>query len=216
LLKGNFNRKDGETQRKPQRLSASAVKTNRMNKTFIHKTAIIDSGARIGNGTKIWHFCHIMATAEIGENCILGQNIFVGNKVKVGNGVKIQNNVSLYEGVVCEDEVFLGPSMVFTNVSNPRSGVNRKDEFKTTLVKKGATIGANATILCGITLGEYCFIGAGAVVTKDVKPFALMTGVPAKQTGWVSQAGNILKEDLICPETGESYFLENGLLKPKQ
>lgn len=185
----------------------------KMNKLFIHKSAIIDDGARIGTGTKIWHFTHVMGTAELGENCVLGQNVFVGNKVKVGNNVKIQNNVSLYEGVICEDDVFLGPSMVFTNVINPRSGVNRKDEFKTTLVKKGGSIGANATIVCGVTLGEYCFIGAGAVITKDVLPFALMVGVPARQKGWVSRAGSILNDDLICPETGEKYIFVDGFLK---
>ena len=180
---------------------------------YAHKTAIIDEGAQIGSGTKIWHFSHVMSSAEIGENCVLGQNVFVGNRVKLGNKVKVQNNVSVYEGVVCEDDVFLGPSMVFTNVINPRSAIERKNEFKPTLVKKGASIGANTTIICGVTLGEYCMIGAGAVVTKDVKPYALMTGVPAKQTGWVSRAGNVLGKDLICPETGEKYELVNGDLK---
>jgi UDP-2-acetamido-3-amino-2,3-dideoxy-glucuronate N-acetyltransferase len=184
-----------------------------MNKTFIHDSAIVDAGAKIGKGTKIWHFCHVMATAEIGENCVLGQNVFVGNKAKLGNNVKVQNNVSLYEGVECEDDVFLGPSMVFTNVVNPRSAVNRKEEFKKTLVEKGVSIGANATIVCGITLGEYCFIGAGAVVTKDVKPFALMVGIPARQKGWVSKTGAILGNDLICPETGEKYILADGFLR---
>ena len=184
-----------------------------MNNTFIHETSVVDAGAKIGSGSKIWHFSHVMGTAEMGENCILGQNVFVGNHVKLGSNVKVQNNVSLYEGVVCEDDVFLGPSMVFTNVINPRSSVNRKNEFKPTLVKKGATIGANATIVCGVTLGEYCFIGAGAVVTKDVKPFALMVGVPARQKGWVSRSGVILSEDLICPETGEKYILKDGILK---
>ncbi|MBN2636381.1 MAG: N-acetyltransferase [Prolixibacteraceae bacterium] len=182
-------------------------------KYYLHETAIIDEGAKIGSGTKIWHFSHVMGTAEIGENCVLGQNVFLGNRAKLGNNVKVQNNVSVYEGVICEDDVFLGPSMVFTNVINPRSAVIRKDEFKTTLVKKGATIGANVTIVCGITLGEYCFIGAGAVVTKNVKPYALMTGVPARQKGWVSRAGVILKDDLICPETREKYRIENGLLQ---
>ncbi len=154
-----------------------------------------------------------MGTAEIGNNCSLGQNVFIGSKVKLGNNVKVQNNVSVYEGVVCEDDVFLGPSMVFTNVLNPRSTVSRKNEFKRTLVKKGASIGANATIICGVTLGEYCLIGAGAVVSKDVKPFALMVGVPAKQTGWVSRSGAVLGKDLICPETGEKYSLADGYLK---
>ena len=184
-----------------------------MNKKYIHESAIIDAGAKIGSGTKIWHFTHVMGTAEIGENCVLGQNVFVGNKVKLGNNIKVQNNVSLYEGVECEDDVFLGPSMVFTNVINPRSSVNRKEEFKKTIVKKGVSIGANATIVCGTTLGQYCFIGAGAVVTKDVLPFALMVGVPARQKGWVSKSGVILGDDLICPETGEKYILVDGFLK---
>ncbi len=184
-----------------------------MTEHFIHKTAIIDEGAYIGEGTQIWHFCHVMSTARIGNNCTLGQNVFVGNGVKLGNNVKIQNNVSVYEGVVCEDDVFLGPSMVFTNVITPRSFIERKDEFKTTVVKKGATIGANATIICGVTLGEYCLIGAGAVITKNVKPFALMTGVPAKQKGWVSRSGAVLGENLICPETGEKYKLNGELLE---
>jgi len=183
------------------------------NNYYAHETAVIDEGAKIGSGTKIWHFSHVMGTAEIGPKCVLGQNVFVGNKVKLGTNVKVQNNVSVYEGVVCEDDVFLGPSMVFTNVINPRSAIERKTEFKTTLVKKGATIGANATILCGTTLGEYCFVGAGAVVTKDVTPYALMTGVPARQTGWVSRAGNVLGDDLICPETGEKYNLAGEFLE---
>ncbi|MDD4108289.1 MAG: acyltransferase [Prolixibacteraceae bacterium] len=183
-----------------------------MEKVFIHETAIVDKGAQIGRGTKIWHFCHVMGTARIGENCVLGQNVFVGNEVVLGNNVKVQNNVSVYEGVVCEDDVFLGPSMVFTNVVNPRSTINRREEFKTTRVKKGATIGANATIVCGTTLGEYCFIGAGAVLTKDVKPYALMVGVPARQKGWVSRSGAILGNDLICSGTGERYILVDGFL----
>jgi UDP-2-acetamido-3-amino-2,3-dideoxy-glucuronate N-acetyltransferase len=187
-----------------------------MNNFFIHESAIVDAGAKVGSGTKIWHFTHVMGTAEIGENCVLGQNVFVGNKAKLGNNVKVQNNVSLYEGVVCEDDVFLGPSMVFTNVINPRSTVNRKEEFKKTLVKKGVSIGANATIVCGITLGEYCFIGAGAVVTKDVKPYALMVGVPARQKGWVSKSGAILEDNLVCPETGEQYILADNFLYPEK
>ncbi len=203
VLAREISRKGVETQRK---------KTT-MNTTFIHKTAVVDDGAQIGSGTKIWHFCHVMGTAQIGKNCVLGQNVFVGNKAVLGNNVKVQNNVSVYEGVVCENDVFLGPSMVFTNVVNPRSAVNRKEEFKKTLVKKGATIGANATIVCGTTLGEYCFIGAGAVVTKDVKPYALMVGVPARQKGWVSRSGAILGDDLVCPETGEKYILADGFLK---
>lgn len=185
-----------------------------MSKVFIHETAVVDKGAKIGDGTKVWHFTHVMGTAEMGKNCILGQNVFIGNNTKLGDNVKVQNNVSVYEGVICDDDVFLGPSMVFTNVINPRSAINRKEEFKITQVRKGATIGANATIICGITLGEYCFIGAGAVITKDVKPFALMTGVPARQKGWVSRAGVILNENLICPESGEKYKLADGFLKP--
>lgn len=184
-----------------------------MDTTYTHETAVIDEGARIGAGSKIWHFTHVMGTAEIGENCVLGQNVFVGNNVKVGNKVKIQNNVSLYEGVICEDDVFLGPSMVFTNVINPRSTVERKTEFQPTLVKRGGSIGANATIVCGVILGEYCMVGAGAVITKNVLPFALMVGVPAQQKGWVSRNGIVLKDDLICPETGEKYTIEEGKLK---
>jgi UDP-2-acetamido-3-amino-2,3-dideoxy-glucuronate N-acetyltransferase len=190
-------------------------KLNLMGKTYIHESAFVDQGATIGEGTKIWHFCHVMGKAVIGENCNLGQNVFVADGVRLGNNIKVQNNVSIYTGVLCEDDVFLGPSMVFTNVINPRSAVNRKNEYKTTLVKKGATIGANATIICGVTLGEYSFIGAGAVVTKDVKPYALMTGVPAVQKGWVSRAGEILKDDLVCPVTGEEYQVEMGQLKIK-
>ena len=184
---------------------------------FVHETAVIDKGAKIGKGTKIWHFCHVMSTAEIGENCVLGQNVFVAADVKIGNNVKIQNNVSVYTGVIVEDDVFLGPSMVFTNVSNPRSEVNRKDKYEQTLVKKGATIGANATIVCGHTIGEYAFIGAGAVVTSDVEPFALVVGVPAKQIGWMSRYGHRLKfneENIaVCPESGEVYKLEDGKVK---
>lgn len=181
---------------------------------FVHPTAVIDEGAKIGKGTKIWHFCHVMPKAEIGERCILGQNVFVADNVKLGNNVKIQNNVSVYTGVICEDDVFLGPSMVFTNVNNPRSAVIRHDKYETTLVKKGATIGANATIVCGVTLGEYSFVGAGAVVTKDVKPYALVVGVPAKQIGWMSEYGHQLEFDengmAVCPESGQKYKLENG------
>jgi UDP-2-acetamido-3-amino-2,3-dideoxy-glucuronate N-acetyltransferase len=181
---------------------------------FVHPTAVIDEGAKIGKGTKIWHFCHVMPKAEIGEKCILGQNVFVADNVKLGNNVKIQNNVSVYTGVICEDDVFLGPSMVFTNVNNPRSAIVRHDKYETTLVKKGATIGANATIVCGVTLGEHCFVGAGAVVTKDVKPYALVVGVPAKQVGWMSEYGHTLEFDengiAVCPESGQKYKLENG------
>jgi len=185
-----------------------------MNKDyFVHETAVVDEGSKIGEGTKIWHFSHVMSTAEIGCNCVLGQNAFVGNNVVLGNNVKVQNNVSVYEGVICEDEVFLGPSMIFTNVINPRSGFERKNEFRKTFVKRGATIGANATIICGVTLGEYCMIGAGAVITKNVLPYALMTGVPAKRTGWVSRAGNVLGDDLVCHETGDKYELVDDQLK---
>ncbi len=179
-----------------------------MSNISIHPTACVDEGAKIGNGTKIWHFCHIMPTSQIGANCILGQNVFVG-KAKIGNNVKIQNNVSVYDNVVLEDDVFCGPSCVFTNVINPRSFVNRKEEFQTTTVKKGATIGANATILCGTTIGAYAMIGAGAVVTKNVKPFALMTGVPASQTGWITKEGIVLNMKMQCTQTGQQWKMEN-------
>lgn len=161
-----------------------------MSLPVIHSTAVIDDGARVGSDTFIWHFCHVMPSAVIGSSCILGQNVFVDNNVKIGNGVKIQNNVSVYNGVILEDAVFIGPSVVFTNVINPRSFIERKHEFKPTLVQQGATIGANATIICGITIGEYAMIGAGAVVTKDVPAYALMTGNPARQSGWVDKDGN--------------------------
>lgn len=180
--------------------------------TLIHETACIDKGAKIGTGTKIWHFTHVMSGGVIGNNCILGQNVFVGGKARLGNGVKVQNNVSLYDSVIIDDDVFCGPSCVFTNVTNPRAFIERKTGYKPTHVKKGATIGANATILCGISIGEYAMIGAGAVVTKNVKPFALMTGVPASQTAWVSRAGMVLDNTLICPETGEKYIETNGTL----
>ena len=162
-----------------------------MNQTFIHATAVIDDGAIIGDNTRVWHFCHIMPTAVIGSNCIIGQNVFVDNNVKVGNGVKIQNNVSLYNGVVLQNDVFVGPSVVFTNVINPRSFIERKHEFKQTMVEQGASIGANATLICGITVGEYAMVGAGAVVAKDVPAYAVVMGNPAKQTGWVDREGNV-------------------------
>ncbi|NLU39171.1 MAG: N-acetyltransferase [Bacteroidales bacterium] len=181
--------------------------------TYIHETACVDQGAIIGKGTKIWHFCHVMSGANVGENCILGQNVFIGSKAIIGNNVKIQNNVSVYDAVFIEDDVFCGPSCVFTNVINPRAFVERKTEYRPTRVKKGATIGANATVLCGVTIGEFAMIGAGAVVTKDVKPFSLMTGVPAKRSGWVSRNGHVLGNDLVCPETGERYIEEKGELK---
>jgi UDP-2-acetamido-3-amino-2,3-dideoxy-glucuronate N-acetyltransferase len=164
-----------------------------MNKYQAHSTALIDEGAVIGQGTKIWHFSHILSGAVIGENCNIGQNVMIAPNVVLGNNVKVQNNVSIYSGVVCEDDVFLGPSCVFTNVINPRSFISRKDEFRQTLVKKGATIGANATIICGITIGEYAMIGAGAVVTKDVPPYALIVGNPGKQIGIVDKEGNTME-----------------------
>jgi UDP-2-acetamido-3-amino-2,3-dideoxy-glucuronate N-acetyltransferase len=180
---------------------------------FAHPTAVIDNGCSIGNDSKIWHFSHLMEKAEIGENCNIGQNVFIANNVVLGKNVKVQNNVSLYSGVICEDDVFLGPSVVFTNVKNPRSAIFRKDNFSQTVIKKGASIGANATIVCGVTIGSFAFVGAGAVITKDVLPFALMIGVPAKQTGWMSEHGEILKFTdgiALCRESGEKYKLENG------
>lgn len=166
-----------------------------MDNYFVHESAYIDENVLIGNGTKIWHFCHILSGSVLGDNCSFGQNCVVGPKVTLGNGVKVQNNVSIYEGVECEDDVFLGPSMVFTNVINPRAFIIRRDEFKKTLLKRGCSIGANATIVCGVTIGEYALIGSGAVVNRDVKPYALMVGVPARQIGWVSRAANRLHFD---------------------
>jgi UDP-2-acetamido-3-amino-2,3-dideoxy-glucuronate N-acetyltransferase len=188
-----------------------------MNPGYVaHETAVIDANARIGQGTKIWHFTHVMAGCVIGENCNLGQNVVVSPGVTLGNNVKVQNNVSIYTGVICEDDVFLGPSMVFTNVINPRSAIARKDQYKTTRVEMGVSIGANATILCGITLGRYAFVGAGAVVTKDVKPFELVVGNPARHAGWMSEYGHRLLFDAsglaICPESKEKYKLENNLV----
>ena len=181
---------------------------------FADKTAVIDEGCSIGNGTKIWHFSHIMKGAVIGNDCNIGQNVVISPGVSIGNNVRIQNNVSVYEGVVCEDDVFLGPSMVFTNVINPRSAVSRKHEYMKTLVKKGASIGANATIVCGNTLGEYCFIGAGTVVTKDVPAYALVVGNPGRHAGWMSEFGIRLHFDAdgtaTCSESGERYLLENN------
>lgn len=174
---------------------------------FVHASAVIDEGCTIGGGTRIWHFTHVLPHSKIGDNCNIGQNVMIGPKVTIGNRCKIQNNVSVYPGVTLEDGVFCGPSCVFTNVINPRAEVERKDEFRPTLVKRGASIGANATILCGTTLGAYCLVGAGAVVTKDVAPFALMVGVPARQVGWVSHAGEILGPDLVCPREGRRYRL---------
>jgi len=185
-----------------------------MNPPFIHPLAVVDAGAQIGAGTKIWHFCHVMPGAVIGTNCILGQNVFVDNGVIIGNGVKLQNNVSVYNGVIIEDDVFVGPSVVFTNVINPRSFIERKHEFKTTTLKKGATLGANVTVVCGSTVGEYAFAGAGSVITAKVLPFALVYGNPARQKGWVSKAGNTLifneMGESTCPQTGERYLLRNN------
>lgn len=184
-----------------------------------HETAIVDEGAQIGAGSRVWHWVHISAGAKIGEKCSFGQNVFVGNNVSIGNNCKIQNNVSVYDNVFMEDDVFCGPSMVFTNVYNPRSAVVRKDEYRNTYVKKGVTIGANATIVCGVTLGEFSFIAAGAVINKDVKPFALMAGVPAKQIGWMSKYGERIELPLegsgtwTCPHQKTIYSLTNNTLR---
>ena len=181
---------------------------------FAHESAVIDEGCKIGKGTRIWHFSHLMTGSEIGENCNLGQNVVVLPGVKLGNNVKVQNNVTVYTGVICEDDVFLGPSMVFTNVFNPRSAIVRKDQYMTTIVEKGASIGANSTIVCGNKIGSYAFIGAGAVVTREVKPYALVVGNPARQTGWMSEYGHKLKFDsnglATCPESGQTYRNDNG------
>jgi UDP-2-acetamido-3-amino-2,3-dideoxy-glucuronate N-acetyltransferase len=184
-----------------------------MSDYFVHETAIIDDGAKIGDGTKIWHWAHICGKADIGNDCVFGQNVFVANRVKIGHKVKVQNNVSIYDDVVLEDDVFCGPSMVFTNVYNPRAHIERKDEYRQTLIKQGATLGANCTIICGNTIGQYAMIGAAAVITKDVKPHALMVGVPAKQMGWVSHAGEILDDDLICPRQKRRYEIKDNNLK---
>lgn len=188
--------------------------------TYIDKTAIVEDDSSIGEGTKVWHWVHVVNGAVIGKNCVLGQNVFIGGKAVLGDNVRVQNNVSIYDEVVLEDDVFCGPSMVFTNVINPRSHVNRKNEYQRTIVKKGASIGANATIVCGNDIGSYAFVGAGTVVTKPISDFALMVGNPAKQIGWVSKAGIRLdfnEEGIgICPETGESYELKNGNVNPKK
>ena len=182
----------------------------------IHPSAIVDDGAQIGEGSRVWHFAHICAGARIGERCSFGQNVFVGNDVEIGNNVKVQNNVSIYDAVHIEDDVFCGPSMVFTNVYNPRSAVTRKDEYRKTLIRKGATLGANCTIVCGVTVGEYAFVAAGAVINRDVKSYALMAGVPARQIGWMSRHGERLNLPLSgdsearCPVTGDTYRLNNG------
>ncbi len=184
---------------------------------FAHETAVIDDNCDIKEGTKIWHFSHIMSHCTIGKGCNIGQNVVVSPQVILGNNVKVQNNVSIYTGVICEDDVFLGPSMVFTNVINPRSAVNRKNEFMKTTVKKGVSIGANATIICGNDIGEFAFIGAGAVVVKEVKPYALVVGNPSKQIGWISEYGHRLQFDEngigICPESNDKYELKNDLVK---
>ena len=183
---------------------------------FSHETAVIDAGCRIGKGTRIWHFSHVMPNCVIGENCNLGQNVVVSPDVVLGNNVKVQNNVSIYTGVICEDDVFLGPSMVFTNVINPRSAVNRKDQYLKTHVGKGATIGANATVVCGHNIGAFAFIGAGAVVTKEIPAYALVVGNPSKQIGWMSEFGQRLKFDAdgmaVCSESGEKYRLSKGVV----
>jgi UDP-2-acetamido-3-amino-2,3-dideoxy-glucuronate N-acetyltransferase len=197
----------------------SQLTTRSLNDIYIHPTAIIDNGCSIGDGTKIWHFSHLMGGAVVGRNCVIGQNVFIANGVVLGDNVHVQNNVSLYEGVACEDDVFIGPSAVFTNVINPRSAVSRKNEYKQTLVRRGATIGANATVVCGIEIGRYAFIGAGAVVTKPVPDYALVMGNPARQTGWMSENGQKLQFDeqgrATCSATGEIYLL-NGLTVTKQ
>lgn len=200
-------------------LSATAVVNNlhKMPEYFAHPTAVIDEGCEIGEGVKIWHFSHLMPGCKIGAGCNIGQNVVVSPKVVLGKNVRVQNNISIYEGVICEDDVFLGPSMVFTNVINPRSAVSRKHEYMQTLVKKGASIGANATIVCGNEIGEYAFIGAGAVVTKPVAPYALVVGNPGKQIGWMSEYGHRLRFDkegkAVCDESGDKYLLENGSVK---
>ena len=192
--------------------------TKPVNAVFIHPTAVVDEGCELGEGTKIWHFCHIMPNCTIGADCNIGQNVVVSPQVVLGRNVKVQNNVSIYTGVTCDDDVFLGPSMVFTNVINPRSAINRRGQYQQTHVGKGASIGANATIVCGHTIGEYAFVGAGAVVTKNIPPYALVVGNPARQIGWVSEYGHRLNfgKDgrATCPESSMIYELKNGLVHP--
>ena len=186
---------------------------------FVHESSIIDNGVSIGNNTKIWHFSHIMSGSSIGNNCIIGQNVFIGSDVSIGNNVKIQNNVSVFSGVKIEDDAFIGPSVVFTNVISPRSFINRKDEFSQTLIKKGASIGANSTIVCGTTLGEYCFIGAGSIITKEVKPFSLVYGIPSTTKGWVCKCGKkLFKKDnfFLCISCDNKYQVINENLKNKK
>jgi UDP-2-acetamido-3-amino-2,3-dideoxy-glucuronate N-acetyltransferase len=200
-------------------VSASQLSAFKLSDFFSHPTAIVDGEAKIGAGSKIWHFSHVMAGAEIGEKCNIGQNVVVSPGVKLGRNVKVQNNVSIYTGVICEDDVFLGPSMVFTNINNPRSAVVRRDQYVPTFIRKGASIGANATIVCGNELGEYCFIGAGSVVTKLVKAFALVAGNPARQIGWVSRHGAKLDLPIVgdgeatCPATSEKYQVISGICR---
>jgi UDP-2-acetamido-3-amino-2,3-dideoxy-glucuronate N-acetyltransferase len=190
------------------------------NDYYAHPTAVIDDGCEIGKGSKIWHFSHIMPNCKIGENCNIGQNVVISPEVILGKNVKVQNNVSIYTGVICEDDVFLGPSMVFTNVTNPRSAINRRGQYSNTLVRKGASIGANATIVCGHNIGQYAFIGAGAVVTKHVPDYALVIGNPARQTGWMSEYGHKLAFDengiAVCPESNQKYKLEKGTVSKIQ
>jgi UDP-2-acetamido-3-amino-2,3-dideoxy-glucuronate N-acetyltransferase len=185
--------------------------------SFVHPTAIMDEGSKIGKGVKIWHFCHFMPDCIIGDNCVIGQNVFIGNKVVLGNNVHVQNNVSLYEGVICDDDVFIGPSVVFTNIKNPRSAIDRKNQFLKTYIGKGASLGANSTIICGNEIGPYALIGAGSVITKNIAPYALVKGNPGKQNGWVSEYGHRLNFDkegkAICSESKEVYLLENNIVR---
>lgn len=178
----------------------------------MHSSAVVDAGAAIGAGTRIWHFSHVLSGSDIGTNCVIGQNVMIGPRVRIGNGCKVQNNVSIYEGVTLEDDVFCGPSAVFTNVLTPRAFIDRKAEFRPTLVKRGASIGANATIICGTTIGPYAMVAAGAVVTHDVPPFSLVVGAPARFRAWVGRSGERLSGDLVCPRTGERYSIVGGRL----